>query len=65
MTTTKKKQPAAKRKPQNRTGRAVRLDLTEADHKRLETAAGKVGLSKASFARMALLERLQTVEASK
>ena len=65
MPTAKKKAAPTKRKPQNRTGRPVRLDLTEQDHKRVEAAAKKLGLSKASYARMVLLERLLADEAMK
>jgi len=42
--------------------RPVRLDLSDADHKRLERCARERGLSKASFARMAVLERIQEIE---
>lgn len=38
-----------------RTGRPVRLDLTEKDHERLEKQAKKRGLNKASTARMIIL----------
>jgi len=48
-----------------RTGKAVRLDLTPRDHKRLEKAATSKGLTLASCARMALLEWLKTVEAER
>jgi hypothetical protein len=46
-----------------RTGRAVRLDLTEADHERLARHATKRGLSKASTARMVVLEWLDEQDA--
>jgi hypothetical protein len=45
-----------------RTGRPVRLDLTDEDHERLERQAKRRGLSKASYARMAVLERLEADE---
>jgi hypothetical protein len=45
-----------------RTGRPVRLDLSEADHERLEHQAKKRGLNKAAFARMAVLDRLRQEE---
>ena len=45
-----------------RSGRPVRLDLPEDDHERLEKCARKCGLNKASYARMAVLERLRTDE---
>jgi hypothetical protein len=41
--------------PRRRTGKAVRLDLSEKDHDRLERAAEERGLSKSSYARMAVL----------
>ena len=41
-----------------RTGKPVRLDLTEKDHKRLDEHARKKGLSKASLSRMIILEWL-------
>jgi hypothetical protein len=47
---------------QERVGRPVRLDLTEEVHDRLERQASKLGLSKASYARMAVMERLQADE---
>jgi hypothetical protein len=45
-----------------RSGRAVRLDLSEADHKRLEGLAKARGLNKASYARQALFERMKADE---
>jgi hypothetical protein len=45
-----------------RTGRPVRLDLTEEDHARLEKQAKKRGLNKASTARMIILEWLEKEE---
>lgn len=45
-----------------RTGKAVRLDLSDTDHARLEKAARELGLNMASFARMATLEKLRKIE---
>jgi hypothetical protein len=45
-----------------RTARPVRLDLPDADHERLEKVAKEKGLNKASYARMAVLERLKADE---
>ncbi len=45
-----------------RTGRPVRLDLTEEDHARLEKQAKKRGLNKASTARMIILAWLDGEE---
>jgi hypothetical protein len=45
-----------------RTGKAVRLDLSDADHARLEKAAREMGLNMASFARMATLKELKKIE---
>ena len=45
-----------------RTGKAVRLDLSAKDHDRLDRAAEGKGLSKASYARMAVLDRLKQDE---
>ena len=42
--------------------KAVRLDLSAGDHKRLERCADALGLSMASYARMALLERMRADE---
>jgi hypothetical protein len=49
---------AAASPARKRTGKAVRLDLSAKDHDRLERAAEAKGLSKASYARMAVLDRL-------
>lgn len=43
--------------------RPVRLDLSPVDHDRLERIARGKGLNKASYARMAVLERLKSDEA--
>jgi hypothetical protein len=56
VTGAKKVQATAK--PRGRSGVAVRLDLSEADHERLDRQARKRGLSKASYARMVILEKL-------
>ena len=63
---------AAKGKPMNavkertRPGptlvKGVRLDLSEADHVRLEQRSRQLGLTMASYARMAVLERLKADE---
>jgi hypothetical protein len=45
-----------------RTGRPVRLDLTEKDHERLDKQAKKRGLNKASTARMIILAWLEEQE---
>jgi hypothetical protein len=42
--------------------KGVRLDLSPADHKRLERASKERGLTMASYARMALFERLKADE---
>jgi hypothetical protein len=47
---------------QVRSGRPVRLDMSEADHKRMERLATERGLSKASYARMAVLKQMKTDE---
>jgi hypothetical protein len=44
------------------TAKPVRLDLSPADHARLEHCARERGLSKSSYARMAVLERLKADE---
>jgi hypothetical protein len=49
------KKVAATTAPRRRMGKAVRLDLSEKDHDRLERAAEERGLSKSSYARMAVL----------
>lgn len=56
----------AKKRPKaatpGRSGRAVRLDLSEADHERLERCAKARGLNKASYARQAVFERMKADE---
>jgi hypothetical protein len=61
-----KKKPGAKNviaTQEERTAKAVRLDLTPADYARLERCARRRGLTKASFARMAVLALLEREEA--
>ena len=43
--------------------KAVRLDLSPVDHKRLEDCAREKGLNKAAYARMAVLDRIKADEA--
>jgi hypothetical protein len=45
-----------------RSGKAVRLDLSPKDHDRLERAAEERGLSKSSYARMAVLALIKQDE---
>jgi hypothetical protein len=47
---------------EKRAVKGVRLDLSPADHKRLEKTARERGLTMASYARMALFERLKADE---
>jgi hypothetical protein len=47
---------------EKRAVKGVRLDLSPADHKRLEKTAKERGLTMASYARMALFERLRADE---
>ncbi len=46
----------------DKTPKAVRLDLLPVDHRRLEKAAREKGLNMASYARMAVLERIKADE---
>ena len=48
--------------PKRRLGKAVRLDLSERDHERLDRVANAKGLNMASYSRMAILERLRKDE---
>jgi hypothetical protein len=48
--------------PRKRTGHAVRLDLNAKDNDRLERCAEEMGLTKASFARMAVLAMIRQRE---
>ncbi len=59
----KKAKKRVSAKPAARTARPVRLDLSEADHERLEACAKARGLNKASYARQAVLERMKADEA--
>jgi hypothetical protein len=45
-----------------RLGKAVRLDLSEKDHERLDRVATAKGLNMAAYSRMAILERLRKDE---
>jgi hypothetical protein len=45
--------------PKNRSGKPVRLDLSEADRELLNRIAKSMGLNMASYSRMAVLERLR------
>jgi hypothetical protein len=49
-------------KPKRRLGRAVRLDLSDQDHKRLDRIATAKGLNMAAYSRMAILDRLRKDE---
>jgi len=63
-----KKRPGAKKviaTQDERTAKAVRLDLTPEDYARLEKCAKRRGLTRASFARMAVLDLLEREEAEK
>ncbi len=59
----KKRAPKVQTTTTERSGKAVRLDLQPDDFERLEHQAKKRGLNKASYARMAVLERLEADEA--
>jgi hypothetical protein len=48
-----------------RTEHVVRLDLTATDHARLDRQAKKRGLTKASYSRMLILEKLDEEEGAK
>jgi hypothetical protein len=45
--------------------KGVRLDLSPADHQRLERIARERGLTMASYARMVLLERMKADDSPK
>jgi hypothetical protein len=47
---------------EKKTQMAVRLELPLADYKRLDHQAKALGLTKASYARMAVMERLRADE---
>jgi predicted transcriptional regulator len=46
----------------DKTAKPVRLDLTLADHERLERLASARGLSKSSYARQAVLKQMKADE---
>jgi hypothetical protein len=52
-------------KPQRSRAKAVRLDLSDEEHERLQEAADRLGLSMASCARMAVLSWLHDQEKGK
>jgi hypothetical protein len=60
--TGEKKVEATATPTRKRTGKAVRLDLSPKDHDRLERAAEERGLSKSSYARMAVLALIKQDE---
>ena len=51
-----------KKKAPNRSGRPIRLDMSESDHNRMQRHAAKRGLNKASLARMIILAWLDEQE---
>ena len=57
-----KKMGATATPVRKRTGKAVRLDLSPKDHDRLERASEERGLSKSSYARMAVLALIKRDE---
>jgi hypothetical protein len=57
------KMPAATaKKTPKRLGRPVRLDLSEELHERIQAQADKMGLNKASYVRVALMQKLRADE---
>jgi hypothetical protein len=48
--------------PRKRTGKAIRLDLSAKDNDRLERVSEERGLSKSSYARMAVLALIKQHE---
>jgi hypothetical protein len=62
----KKKEPMPgtieKKRTPNRSGRPIRLDMSEAVHKRMQRHADELGLNKASLARMIILAWLKEQE---
>jgi hypothetical protein len=64
----KKQAPKAKGKTvattvkEERTAKPVRLDLAPADYERLERCARERGLTRSSYARQAVLERIKADE---
>ncbi len=61
-TTGAKKMGATATPARKRSGKAVRLDLSPKDHDRLDRAAEERGLSKSSYARMAVLAYIKQDE---
>jgi hypothetical protein len=57
-----KKVEATAAPTKKRSGKAVRLDLSPKDHDRLERASEERGLSKSSYARMAVLALIRQDE---
>ncbi len=51
-----------KRKPPQRVGSPVRLDLRDEDLERLDRVCRARGLSRAAFSRMAVMERIKEYE---
>jgi hypothetical protein len=58
----KKATPVQTTVTEAKTSRPVRLDLTNADHDRLERIASVFGLSKSSYVRMKLLKAMKADE---
>ncbi len=58
----KKIQKTTDAAPAEKKVKPVRLDLSSADHERLERCARARGLNLASYARMAVLERIKADE---
>jgi hypothetical protein len=58
----KKAAPKVDAVAESRETKPVRLDLSLADHERIERAAKRFGLSKSAYVRMALFERLESDE---
>jgi hypothetical protein len=63
MASTKKETKGVSVIQDEKNARPVRLDLSGADHKRLERCAKARGLNKASYARQAVLEKIRADEA--
>lgn len=61
----KKKDPKVQATADDRMTKPVRLDLSEADFERLEKCAKEKGLTKASYARMAVLKEIKIDEANR
>jgi hypothetical protein len=53
---------AIQEKPASKAVKGVRLDLSPADHRRLNKLAKERGLTMSSYARMALFERMKEDE---